>query len=108
METDSRALKEHERSAVRDYLIQVTLPIILEKDGQFGIAGTGTLFKIAGRHFLISAAHILDSLPPEEWAFGTTPGRGVIKTFGAAEFNRSTDPAVDVCVVELKDKNAIA
>jgi hypothetical protein len=108
METDSRALEKQERSAVRDYLIQVTLPIILERDGRFGIAGTGTLFKIADRRFLISAAHILDSLPPEEWAFGTTPARGVIKTFGAAEFNRSTDPKVDVCVAELKDKNAIA
>jgi hypothetical protein len=107
MDTDSRALAEHERSAVHKFLIQVTLPIIIEEDGQFGIAGTGTLFKIADRHFLISAAHILDSYGPEEWAFGTTPGRGLIKTFGQAEFVRTKDPSADICIAELKSPQAI-
>jgi hypothetical protein len=108
MDLDSRALSEHERSAVRDFLIQVTLPIIIEKGGSFGVVGTGTLFKIADRHFLISAAHILDDHSPEQWSFGTTPSRGIIMTFGRGEFYKPTDTAVDVCIVELKDKDAVA
>lgn len=107
MAMDSSALDKHERTAIRDYLIQVTLPIIIEQNGQFGIVGTGTLFKIADRRFLVSAAHILDSAPPEDWAFGTAPSGGAIKTFGVAEFYRATDPAADICLVELKDEKAI-
>jgi hypothetical protein len=99
---------EHENNALHNFFIQVSLPIITTEGDQFFIIGTGTLFKIAGRHFLITAAHILDDFHSERWAFPTGPHSGEIRTFGAAEFTRTTDESADICIVELKDPDAIA
>jgi hypothetical protein len=108
MDSNSFALAEHERSAIRDFLIQVTIPIIIAEGDRFGIAGTGTLFKIANRRFLVTAAHIIDGYQPSGWGFGTSYSHGPIMSIGSAEVFRSNDDAVDICVAELKDSRAIA
>jgi len=99
---------EHERNAIQNFLIEVTLPIIATVQDTFCIIGTGTLFRIANRLFLVSAAHILDEFTPDRWAFPTGPHTGTIMTFGQAEFFRPNDESADVCIAELKDPNVIA
>jgi hypothetical protein len=102
------ALADYERSALHNFFIQVTFPILAPHGDQFCVIGTGTLFKIAGRYFLISAAHILDGYPPEKWCYPEGPHKGAIRTIGAAEFNRVKDDVIDICVVEIKDPETIA
>lgn len=101
-------IDDHQQNAIHNFLIEVTLPIIAVEKDEFVIIGTGTLFTIAGRLFLVSAAHILDHFEPGRWGFPTGPHAGEIKTFGQAAFFRASDPSIDVCVAEILDSQAKA
>jgi len=110
MSYDSMGESEAEKRAIHDFFISVTLPILIEETGQFGIAATGTLFKIAGRHFLVTAAHTYASFHPDSWHFPSHPRKGAIHTIGMAEYIQpgSNTGALDIAVLELKDPEAIA
>lgn len=56
MDKAADAEKEYEQDAIQHYLIDTTMPIIVRDSDRFFIGGTGTLFKIAERRFLITAA----------------------------------------------------
>jgi hypothetical protein len=102
-----QAASDHEKNALRNFFIEVTLPIIAEVKDQFAIIGTGTLFKIAGRKFLITARHILDDFKVEQWAFPTAPDTGTLQLFGAGELITPNEDSLDICVLELRDTEAI-
>lgn len=101
---------EAEKRAIHDFFIHVTLPILIEEGGQFGIAATGTLFKIAGRHFIITAAHTYDDFHPDRWHFPSHPRKGKIHTLGLAEYIHpsSNKDSLDIAAVELKDPESVA
>src|SRR3954465_11310340 len=69
MSYDPMGDNEAEKRAIHDFFISVTLPILIEQDGQFGIAATGTLFKIAGRCLIVTAAHTYDAFHPDKWHY---------------------------------------
>ncbi|MBR0896803.1 hypothetical protein JQ616_17720 [Bradyrhizobium tropiciagri] len=110
MSYDSMGDNEAEKRAIHDFFIHVTLPILIEEGGQFGIAATGTLFKIACRHFIITAAHTYDAFHPDRWHFPSHPRKGKIHTLGLAEYIHpsSNKDALDIAAVELKDSESIA
>jgi hypothetical protein len=110
MSYDSMGDNEAEKRAIHDFFIHVTLPILIEENGQFGIAATGTLFKIAGRHFIITAAHTYDAFHPDRWHFPSHPRKGKIHTLGMAEYIQpsSNTDALDIAALELKDPRSIA
>ncbi len=99
---------EYENNALHNFFIHATLPLIAKIGEEFCVIGTGTLFKIAGRHFIVTAAHILEDFAADRWAFPTGPHKGTIMTLGASEFLKPNDESVDICVIELKDQDAIA
>jgi len=109
MSRDSLGDDEAEKLAIHDFFIGVTLPILIQEDGQFGIAATGTLFRIAGRRFVVTAAHTYDTYHPDRWHFPSHPRKGAIRTIGPAEYiqpNVDRD-ALDIAVVELMDPDTI-
>ncbi len=108
MDFDSIGADESEKAAIHDFFIHATLPILIQEGSKFGIIATGTLFKIAGRSFLITAAHTMESYHPENWAFPTHPRKGTIHTIGVADYVKPSDASLDVCVIELKDPAVIA
>jgi hypothetical protein len=110
MSYDSLGDNEAEKRAIHDFFISVTLPILIQQDGQFGIAATGTLFKIAGRHFLVTAAHTYETYHPDSWHFPSHPRKGAIQTLGLAEYIQpgSNTDALDIAAVELRDPGSIA
>jgi hypothetical protein len=99
---------EAERQAIEQFLVYVTLPIIVKIDGKFGIVGTGTLLTIKDRLFMITAAHTIDDYAVDLWAFSERPTGGPIYTFGALCHHRPTDSHRDVAVVEFRDAETIA
>jgi hypothetical protein len=110
MSYDSLGDTEAEKRAIHDFFISVTLPVLIQEANQFGIAATGTLFKIAGRHFLVTAAHTYETYHPDTWHFPSHPRKGAIHTMGLAEYIQpgSNTDALDIAVVELKDPESIA
>jgi hypothetical protein len=101
-------VSDYERWAIHEFFLRVTLPILFRKDENVGIVGNGTLFKIAGRSFLITAGHIMDDYPVADWAFPTHPRKGRSRGISTGVYVRPPDPALDVCVVELQDPDVIA
>jgi hypothetical protein len=101
-------LSAYKVRAFHEFLLHVTLPILFRKDENAGVIGNGTLFKIAGRSFLITAAHIMDDYPVADWAFPTHPRKGRSQGISTGEYVRPSEPGLDVCVIELKDPKVIA
>lgn len=99
-------IDQHERKAIHKFLIEVSLPIIATEGDIFVIIGTGTLFDVAGRLFLISAAHILKQYNFDRWGFPTDPVRGDIMSFGPVELSTPNDQGVDICIAEILDDEA--
>src|SRR5947209_4119926 len=83
------------------------MPIIVQQNGLFGIAGTATLFAIRCRAFLVTAGHTIGEFPVDRWAYSESPIGGAIYTLGALHHHRPTDERYDVAVVELLDTETI-
>jgi hypothetical protein len=77
MDFDSIGANKSEKAAIHDFFIHVNLPILIQEGEKFGIIATGTLFKIAGRSFLITAAQRWKAISPKIGPFRPTPERGL-------------------------------
>ncbi len=79
----------------RELAQQCTLPIIGERGNRNGICGTGTLFQIGERYFLVTAAHVINPLrqsSDRDFAFGVPTSR----THGAGvEWSKGTFVGLD-------------
>jgi hypothetical protein len=92
-----------EREAIEQLLAKVTLPIIVQHNGLFGIVGTATLFAIQDRPFLITAGHTILDYSVDRWAYSERPTDGPIYSLGALNHYRPADGQYDVAVVEILD-----
>jgi hypothetical protein len=54
-------------SALRPILIKSVVPIGCARNGEIGIAGTGTLFRVAGKSFLVTASHVFETAEAGGW-----------------------------------------
>lgn len=98
-----------EAAAIERFVLNVTLPIFLEVGDSGGLHATGTLFKIDGRSFLVTARHIFDDLPDlTRLAYPENPIRGGLFTFGSFNVLKPTEEHIDVAAVELKSADTIA
>src|SRR5687767_8901665 len=56
---ESRLLEDHlELEAVKQFLSEVTLPILVEHEGERVIQGTGTLFRVKNELLMVTAGHV--------------------------------------------------
>jgi hypothetical protein len=102
------SLPQSEAIAIEQFLCSCTVPILYEQGQIATIRGTGTLFKIADRHFLVTARHIFDDgVNTESLGLPTSPRGPTIITFGESTIFRPVEAAFDVAVVEFKGTFAI-
>ncbi len=107
-----RALSKVEKLAIEGFMKSVALPILYDW-GQKGIdqIGTGTLISVGSRQFLITARHLFKDgtydYDPKLLAYPETPEGPTVYTLGKCILCLATDPAVDVAVIELKNKTTI-
>jgi hypothetical protein len=92
---------------------QVTIPLYKPRDGGIRPWGTGTLLHVGDRHFILTAAHVIDDithvrapfyLPPRESEgepYPLTPADLVNSPLPAGVADRNDDP-VDLALVELR------
>ena len=106
---------EEVSDVLRAFLASVTIPINYHHGTQDPRQlGTGTLFVIDDRLFLITAAHLFDDLAP---GIPVDPGRLMLPTVNCGEFCSlgpyklirpgSSEFAFDIAVLELQDVVAI-
>lgn len=105
------SIKEHEKKAIHNFLIHVTLPILgiakVEDRLEEALIGTGTLFKIIGRRFIVTANHTMDSFPIGDWLLPEGPRKGPTRPIVSGQAYRPTDKNADFSVIELTDPNLI-
>jgi hypothetical protein len=61
MPSELGPLNEEALSAIQQFIAEFTIPIMYEFAAADGILGTGTLFKISDRYFIVTAAHLFDA-----------------------------------------------
>lgn len=97
-----------EAEAIERFALHVTVPIFLEVGDSGGLLATGTLFKIDGRSFLITARHIFDEVPDLTMlAYPENPLRGGLYTLGSFTVLKPNEAYIDVAAVELKSPETI-
>lgn len=107
-----------EHRLVEAFILKVTLPLLLDTGGpQAEVLGTATLFRIDGRVFVVTAAHVLltDPYDPsspqidlEKIAFPSQLRGAWLHTLGEMEVLRPKPPShVDVALLELKSAEVI-
>ncbi|VVD63011.1 hypothetical protein PPN31114_00201 [Pandoraea pneumonica] len=104
-------LRLTEAVAFEKFAMRSTVPLFLNWDGRgVALVGTGTLFEIAGRFFIVTALHIFAGFAEahfQELAFSDDPIDGNLHTFGSTTIAKSVPDHHDVAVVELLDQTTI-
>ena len=120
-------ITENILAAVEQFALGISVPLIYQQNDVKGVIGTGTLFKIAGRHFIVTAEHVVRGIALDDLSFPLTPKAGQIHTFGVMDLHRidragndiaaeaaklgvsaqELADALDVAVVELKAPKTI-
>jgi hypothetical protein len=101
-------LAANEAAALQRFILSVSLPILIDGEKQPEPWGTGTLFNIEDRHFLVTAAHVLSGVDLAKLAYPTGLSNAALHTFGDFEIFRPEPPAaVDVAIVEFKSAETI-
>ena len=120
--TDKAFLDKQQDALVSRYVVEVTIPLLadnpkLDEQGPI-VLGTGTLFAHGGRHFIVTAAHILkkdqqdpasEDIDLEAIAFPSGRSDATMLTLGSFVVHRPESTShIDVVVLELKDEESIA
>jgi hypothetical protein len=96
-------------TAIEKFVLNVTIPILLETANGACLLATGTLFEIADRQFIVTARHIFDDLTDlTRLAFPERPFNGAVHTFGTFQLVKPIKEHVDVAVMELQCGETIA
>ena len=97
-----------EAAAIEQFALSISVPIFLDVGASGELRATGTLFKIAGRYFLITARHVFDDLPDlTKLAVAESPLSGGIFTLGDFMLLKPTEEHVDVAAIEFKSMETI-
>lgn len=90
------------KELVGQFMRTRTIPLVWKADGYTSSVGTGTLFKIANRHFIIAARHIFDTYNAEKIAYQARRDNTTsLATIGLARVVKPTTKDPDVAVIEL-------
>jgi hypothetical protein len=103
-----KGLASNKTVALQQFILSVSLPILIDGEKQPEPWGTGTLFKIEDRHFLVTAAHVVSDVDLTKLTFPSGLRNATLQKFGAFEVFRPKSPlTVDVAVVEFKAKETV-
>jgi hypothetical protein len=95
--------------AIEQFLLSCTVPLVLELEHRTGLLGTGTLFTVGGRYFIITASHIFEGkVDVNSIGVPLNTRRAEIVTFGPSTIYRPLLKSIDVAVIELRDPPRIA
>jgi hypothetical protein len=86
----------------------LTVPILYDDPRVLDQIGTGTLFTIAHRYFLVTAAHLFKKTDPARFAIPSNPIRDPNpSTLGRHDLFKPREDFVDIAVLELLEPTTI-
>jgi hypothetical protein len=109
-ETDGRTFEERTAGQlIGKFVTDVTVPLFLEENsGSFRHLGTGTLFSSRGRHFLITAQHVLEGVDVAKTSVPRRGGKERLRTIGEVGVFRPREPPYDIAIVEFRLPQAVS
>lgn len=101
--------KVQEASAIEQFALNVTVPLLYEVGDTAHLWASGTLFGVADSVFIITARHIFDKLPDlTRLVYPESPIGGGLRTLGSYNILKPKQEFVDVAAIELKSPETIA
>ncbi len=101
---------EEVTSSIESFLRSVTVPAIEALgDDSIDQVGTGTLFRVAGRLFFVTARHIFDDMRPENLCIPRSPdGDRDPRTLGRITVTKPAIEDIDLAIVEIHCPETVA
>jgi hypothetical protein len=98
---------QSEHRAIERFLNARTIPLCYERDGRAFVQGTGTFFRLRGKLYLVTAAHILEGIEPALLGVPDRPS-GNVSVWNLNDITihhpRDTEN-FDIAVIELLNQN---
>jgi hypothetical protein len=92
--------------AVEQFTAHVTIPVLYDDPAAANQIGTGTLFTVDRRLFLVTARHLFDNQDLTRFSIPAPPDPQ-LHTLGEFNLLRPTEEVIDVAVLELKANTTI-
>lgn len=90
------------KEIVGQFMRTRTIPLVWKADGLTSSVGTGTLFRIDDRHFIVTARHLFDTYDPEKIAYqGRRDETTALFTIGISRVVKPITPIPDAAVIEI-------
>lgn len=100
----STGIPEREFSAVKQFLIRSTVPLVYESGDVAGIQGTGCLFEQSGLLYFVTAGHVLEGLNPESLGIPLRQLESEVFTLGEGLMGWSKNDEFDVGAYRIDDE----
>lgn len=95
-------------TAIAEFTKQVAVPILYDDAAGVDQVGTGTLFTIGPRCFLVTAAHLFEGTDPAQFAIPSNPVNDPApSTLGRYHLFEPEQEFVDIAVLELLESSLI-
>jgi hypothetical protein len=108
MDVEQAALTPEELAALQHYMLSVSVPLLEDTDLGANPIGTGALFEVYGRRFLVTADHLFEKTDPTKIAVPLGRMAAPIKTLGTFVLAHSDkEKGPDVAIMELQDKGMV-
>ena len=99
-------LDQNVADAVSQFLLRLALPILVERGNHQELIGTGTLFDVSGRIFIVTAKHIFDNEGLKAVTIPARPEGPKTDYIGGRQLivhGKKDGHAPDVCVIEVEN-----
>lgn len=103
----STGFPEREFVAVKNFLLNSTVPLIYEKDDVVGIQGTGCLFDLNGTLFFVTAGHVLEGVDPHALGVPLRKIDSTVFTLGPGIVGWSRQDEFDIAAYRIDDQGVI-
>jgi hypothetical protein len=102
--------QEHIAIAIERYVVSATIPILYDADSVADQVGTGTLFTLAGRYFLVTAQHTFHNRDAGRFAIPKSRITGDLHSLGPHQLLSadSEEADIDIAILELLDEFTIS
>lgn len=104
-------LNQHEqlvRRALKEFAAASTVPVLYDDLGRVDQIGTGTLLTLAGRYFLVTAAHLFEDHDSGRFAIPKGRTNGDLHSLGPFTLYQAREPEFDVAILELQEEFTIS